>query len=845
MAEPPTAPESVPPLLGRLPPQCQRDVDNLRRFVHDAISGQPPAEPVSPSDFREVLLTGATGFVGRHFLRELLRQNDRLVVYCLVRAERDECGFERIRAAMEHSELWDVAFASRIRVVVGDLRPARFGLNTANFDSLCRRIDAVYHLAADVTLVGAYATLRETNVVSLRNVLELCVRVRCKHLFHVSTMVVFAEYFCGFSNEFIDGRIEHHMQPDLARMKKMYPLGFSGYPWSKLAAEQGVLFAKAAGVPVAVFRLPQTGMSSTGFTLARDITTRLLYAATQAEIAPPGFSVQRHGEPVDTLSEICVATSMNPQRRFTIYHCCDPQPPYEEFDAADFGIHWREVPYEYFRRTCQGFGERSPLHGQWDIVDYFAPYWFGDRKPGHAQPVCDRAIREDCPIPIKWPALLVRHGRSHNWTRSQEDAWPFPAPRARLDLDRLVARAEDHAQRMGVAFDETYPAWMQAGLRSLTQALNAPGARLLERRVPHVVYALARQLRANAALARERRQHPEIERETIDQPLFIVGINRTGTTFLHRLMARDPKLWTLRRYELTEPVLSTGEYATVARTVDDPRRGYLEELMGAIGIADRFEGLHHIDIDEPEEDFPILRLAFAAWIDTIAYHVPGYAEWLAETGSSHAYAHHRRVMQHFTWQRRQREPDGERHWLLKMPFHLMELEELLKAYPDARFIQTHREPVQFMGSWNSMVERIRSMTMEPRPQADTGAEQLTVMSGMLNGAMRFRASRPELESRWIDVRYADLVEDPMTVVNRIYERLDRRLELEARDEMEEWLARQDEQRRSEPPHRYSLGDFGLTPEMVNDAFAPYRAFIGSRGIAESDLRAVPAPKVPA
>ena len=314
-----------------------------------------------------------------------------------------------------------------------------------------------------------------------------------------------------------------------------------------------------------------------------------------------------------------------------------------------------------------------------------------------------------------------------------------------------------------------------------------------------MVYGLNRQLRANAALARERQQHPEIEREVpIDRPLFIVGINRTGTTLLHRLMARDRRFWTVHRYELTEPVLSTGEYATVARTADDPRRRYLKELMAATGLADRFAGLHHIDIDEPEEDFPILRLAFAAWIDTVAYHVPDYGAWLAETGSSHAYAHHRRVMQHLTWQRRQREPEEPRQWLLKMPFHLMELEALLETYPDARFIQTHREPRQFMGSWNSLVERIRSITTEPRPRSDAGAEQLALMSGMLNRAMQFRTSRPELEERWIDVNYIDLVENPLAVVQRIYERFDWRLEPAARDDMQAWLSRMAELRRQEP-----------------------------------------------
>ena len=190
-------------------------------------------------------------------------------------------------------------------------------------------------------------------------------------------------------------------------------------------------------------------------------------------------------------------------------------------------------------------------------------------------------------------------------------------------------------------------------------------------------------------------------------------------------------------------------------------------------------------------------------------------------------------MQHFTWQRRQREPDEHRQWLLKMPFHLMELAVLLDTYPDARFIQTHREPRQFMGSWNSMVERIRSITTEPRPRSDAGAEQLTNMSGMLHRAMQFRMSRPELEARWIDVSYVDLVENPLAVVQRIYERLDWRLEPVARDDMEAWLSRQMELRRQEPSHRYRLEDFALTPRAVDAAFAPYRDFMDTRGIRES------------
>ena len=825
-----SANRTVPPLVGRLPPHCQKDVDELRRVVHAARSRETPAEAVSPDDFRELLLTGATGFVGRFFLCELLRQNERLIVHCLVRAESAEHGLGRIRDALERAEVWEEEFASRLRVVPGDACEERFGLSEPEFDELCRRIDAVYHLAANVGLVLSYADIRKENTLGLGTVLKLCLRTRYKHLFYGSTMAVFPQYFCDFGGEFSQSTIDDQMAPDLADMKRIFPLGAIGYPWSKLVAEQGVLSAQAAGVPVAIFRLPQMGLASTGYTKADDFPARLFAAAMQVGKAPKGFSIARNVEPVDTVSEICVAVSLNPDRRFTIYHLIDPEPPYEDVEVSDFGIYWESVSYQAYRRSCQALGESSPLRGQWVLVDHFAPYWFNEDKADRTLRISDRAIREDCPRPVKWPALLIRHARSYDWIRRNREAWPYPVHQGRLDYDCLIGQARVYAERMDVLFESTYPAWMREGLKQLVDALLSPDAGLQERRLGHVIYGHTRALRNNASLARERRLHPEIEREQIVRPVFIVGINRTGTTLLHRLLSRDSRFWALRRYELTEPVLPSGEYATVAGTADDPRRAYAEELLGATNVADTLAGLHRTDIDEPEEDLWILWLTFSTWILATAHHVPAYGRWLAETGSRNAYDHHRRVMQHFTWQRRQREPDGQRSWLLKMPFHLMELEVLLRTYPDAVFIQTHREPVEIMGSWNSIMERIRSFTTEPRPPNEFGAEQLAFMSGMLNGAMQFRAAQPALAKRWVDVRYVDLVDDPMAVVDDIYARLGWPLEPVAARAMREWLSVQEEQRRHEPRHEYRLEDYGLTPEGVNEAFAPYRDFIAARGI---------------
>ena len=830
MAEPCVGFRAVPPLVGQLPPQCRTDVDALRRVVYATLAREAPAASRSPADFREVLLTGATGFVGRFLLRELLAQNDCVNVHCLVRAESPGHGFERIRDALEHAEIWEDEFAPRLRVVPGDISEERFGLGDTRFEDLCRNIDAVYHLSANVDVVASYADLREANVLGLRPVLELCLRMRYKHLFYVSTMGVFPAYSYNFAREYRQDRIDDQVQPDLSAMKKAFPLGAIGYPWSKLVAEQGVLFAKAAGVPIGIFRLPLTGLSSTGYTQANDLPTRLFAAAAQLEKAPKGLTIQKNGEPIDTVCEICVAISLNPNRSFVIYHCCDPKPPYEDVEAADFGFYWQAVSYESFRSLCRGAGDTSPLCGRWALVDRFAPYWFGEKRAGSMLPIGDRAIREDCPHPITWPALLIRHARFYDRIRRHPAGWPYPLPRARLDFKGLVGQAGTYAERMGVPFEQSCPEWMRAGLEQLVEALKSPESGLRESRRSDVIYGLTRSLRNNAALAREGQQHPEIERVEITRPIFVVGIDGTATTFLHRLLACDPQFRALRRYELTEPVLSTGEYGTVAGTAEDPRRLYAEEVMKATDVADTFSGIHHTEMGEPEEDLLLLRLTFSTWAMTVAHHVPAYGPWLAETGSRDAYAHHRRILQHFTWQRRQREAGRQRFWLLESPFHLRELEVVLETYPDAVFIQTHREPAQFMASWNRRVERIRSSTTESRPRHETGAEQLAFMSGMLNDTVRFRASRTALSRRWVDVRHADLIDEPMAVVNDVYARFGWLLESAAVDAMQEWLSLQEEQRRQEARREHGLEGYGLTPEAVDEAFAPYRDFVAARGI---------------
>ncbi|MYH51090.1 MAG: sulfotransferase, partial [Gammaproteobacteria bacterium] len=351
---------------------------------------------------------------------------------------------------------------------------------------------------------------------------------------------------------------------------------------------------------------------------------------------------------------------------------------------------------------------------------------------------------------INWPGPLTRYVRYNRWVREREEEWPQAIPQLGVSLDNVLKQARRYARDNGVSFDTTYPGWMLEGLARLVAGFNAPEAGLLAKRIGHCVFDLCRILRNNAELAGERMRLPEIGRQRIERPVFIVGINRTGTTFLHRLLARDRRFWALRAYEYVEPVIPDGDYATVVGTPRDPRRIKAADVFAAASIVDSLAGLHHVALDEPEEDIPILRLSLKTW-----------------------------------------------------------------------------------GSWCSLVERFRSEISEPRPREELSTEQLRAMSRMLDRAVDFRDSHPELEDRWVDVSYYDLVQDPMAVVAHIYDRRGWSLEHETAAAMEAWLDELLERRRTEKRHRYDIADYGLTREMIDAAFVRYREFVSERGIRES------------
>ncbi|MDM4719460.1 thioester reductase domain-containing protein [Micromonospora sp. WMMA1363] len=239
---------------------------------------------------REVLLTGATGFLGAFLLRDLMRTTH-AVVHCLVRAADEKEALGRLRDNLRWYEFLDEIDPSRLSVVVGDLAAPRFGLSEERFDDLARRVDVVYHAAATVNGLYPYSALKAANVSGTEEVLRLAARFRTVPVHHVSSTGVFAA-------EAVPG----------VALKPTDPLGpaealSSGYRQTKLVAEQVIDVARGRGLPVSVYRVDEiSGDSDRGRCQTHDFVWLSMKGIVQAGAVPAEPAGIFHLVPVDYVS---------------------------------------------------------------------------------------------------------------------------------------------------------------------------------------------------------------------------------------------------------------------------------------------------------------------------------------------------------------------------------------------------------------------------------------------------------------------------------------------------------------------------------------------------------------
>lgn len=312
-------------------------------------------------------------------------------------------------------------------------------------------------------------------------------------------------------------------------------------------------------------------------------------------------------------------------------------------------------------------------------------------------------------------------------------------------------------------------------------------------------------------LERDRQQNPEIEKEIISAPIFMVGLPRTGTTLLHELLAQDPEHRTPLTWEvmfpsstLESPVNEAGQQALCARNLKWFHR-----------MAPEFRQIHAVGAHLPQECIAIMAHVFQSFLFHTFNNVPSYQAWLNQHGYQESYRFHRQFLmqlQHF---------NGGGRWVLKAPGHLFGLAELIAEYPDAVIIQTHRDPLRVIGSFSSNTVVLRRAFSDVVDAHAIASDCMQQWSAALDQAIpvRDRAS-----NRFIDVMYHDLETQPLEVVRRIYQAMDRELTPDVAEKMNRYLAANPKDRNGR--HHYSLREFGLDSGRDAEKFEWYSRRFG-------------------
>lgn len=303
---------------------------------------------------------------------------------------------------------------------------------------------------------------------------------------------------------------------------------------------------------------------------------------------------------------------------------------------------------------------------------------------------------------------------------------------------------------------------------------------------------------------------PSVLSRPIRAPVFITGMPRSGTTFLHRLILQDPGTTAPRLFQLVYPHLSRGGRFEAARR----KRWVSLQLAVFRMIAPELNALHPLAVDSPEECTDITAQVFQSMRFESTYRVPSYRSWLERRGLLHAYRFHRRFLQHLDAQL------PERRWILKSPDHVFALDDLRAVYPDARLVFIHRDPVRVLASVMRLTEVLR------RPFArsiDRGELGRRVSAEWMDGARRMSKLSASGNSV-LHLHYRQIVASPLDAVRAVYRHCGLVLTDEAERRMRDWL--RTAVNVSRPWREYELGEFGLDPQLLREGFAHYTDTFG-------------------
>jgi sulfotransferase family protein len=376
-----------------------------------------------------------------------------------------------------------------------------------------------------------------------------------------------------------------------------------------------------------------------------------------------------------------------------------------------------------------------------------------------------------------------------------------------LDVATLVAAACERAQR-----DDFGEGTWQEGLEVLVRALATEGD-LNE--VGEAVFAdqITGYLVNRLEVERWYADHPEIDEQEIVEPLFGLGMPRTGSTALSFLLACDRSRRSLRAWEASTPC-PPPESATEDT---DPR---IAASAAGIELTNQlfpdFVGMLPTSPTGPQECLVIMALDFRSQVFEGMALLPSYTDWILTCDMTPAYRYHKRVLKLLQW----RCPPTR--WWLKTPAHMSTIDALGAVYPDARFVMTHRDIGSVLPSVCALKQALMTPVTARQDLLALGRHEVALWSESLRRLIEFRdAGR---EDRFFDVAFSEVQDHPLAAVESLYRAMGDQLTTETRDRMARWWEESAQERRRGP--RPDPAGFGLDVDGLRKDFAFYHDRFG-------------------
>ena len=303
--------------------------------------------------------------------------------------------------------------------------------------------------------------------------------------------------------------------------------------------------------------------------------------------------------------------------------------------------------------------------------------------------------------------------------------------------------------------------------------------------------------------------NPDIHQQEIRKPLFVIGLPRSGTSLLYNLLALDKNARPLMSWESMFP--SKPKEAKNGKP--DPRKAEAERQIKRLNSAlPDLQSIHEFNAQKPDECLGLLLNTFVT--PFFRGRISLYREWLYninDTDVHIAYREYAEQLKLLQWQH------ANQHWVLKSPSHLFGLDALVKEFPDACIVQTHRDPAKMIPSLCSLSASLDSLFYEETDLREIGQRTVNIFDQLTSRA--FKARQTSASDRFIDIQYTDLLTNPAQVVEKIYDYFDYEMSDDLYKSIDNYILINQQHKFGK--HSYSLEDFGLNKEQLINMFSTY------------------------